>query len=575
MQILTPSLAIVEVDLEPTLGGELAAENGKVRVQFPPNAVSIPVRLRYNRQTTDLSKDDRNHPIVVNRFALYAFDRANLTTEIKQFQKPITLTVQYDPLLLGSLKEQALMVVYWDTVKKSWQPLPSRVDTKAQTVTALTPHFTDFGLSNAPAVNTYLPNLQGFQTSLFTGSASASYGFDVPAGLGGLTPKLTLSYSSQATDMMGSTQQASYVGAGWSLSENYIARDTRQTYNTTDDQFNIVLNGAGYDLVLAADGKYHTADEQYWLIDFDRANDQWQVTANDGTVYRFGSADNSRAKYWRRDGYGASKQETYNWGLASVIDTHSNQINYSYQHEIDGSLSGTYWWVTDCPNRDSDMALYPQLITYNGGLTQVGFVYSDRTDYAVADGYNSGLCTRNAYQRSRLDRVDISTTVNSTLQLVRAYAFTYDYSTFPGVYFDHGDGTGASGRLTLKQMTQYGTDGVGGMALPTNVFTYANNRLLSVENGIGGKVTFAYDTFAVAHMPSDDLNINVEPYHGSDLGWKSNGVSTQWVLNDGHWVNYITAQSAPYYAYLEKAANVIPGAVYTYTVETLRAFDTN
>lgn len=175
----------------------------------------------------------------------------------------------------------------------------------------------------------------------------------------------------------------------------------------------------------------------------------------------------------------------------------------------------------------------------------------------------------------RARSADISTTVNSTLQLVRSYALTYDYSTFPGVYFDHGDGGGASGRLTLTQMTQYGTDGVGtaNLSLPTNVFTYANNRLLSAENGIGGKVSYAYQTLTIGHLPGGALYPLNDPYQNIAMDWKSNGALPQWGINDGHGVMNVIAQAAPSYVYLQDAVGkATPGAVYTYTVEVLCGF---
>ena len=91
------------------------------------------------------------------------------------------------------------------------------VDPAVQTATAMVDHFSDFqfGDGSSPS-SAFLPSLQGFQVSSFTGAASYSYPIDVPAGPGGLKPSLSLSYSSGATDGDGGKrlkQQADTVKA--------------------------------------------------------------------------------------------------------------------------------------------------------------------------------------------------------------------------------------------------------------------------------------------------------------------------------------------------------------------------
>ncbi|MEW5720866.1 MAG: SpvB/TcaC N-terminal domain-containing protein, partial [Chloroflexota bacterium] len=177
-----------------------------------------------------------------------------------------------------------------------------------------------------------MPKLEATEPNLFLGSAVTDYPIEVPPGRNGLAPKLGLSYSSAATDMMGHLQQASFVGAGWSFSTSYIARDVRDTYDSSDDVFTLVLNGVGNALVQdnQVATTYHTWSEQYWRITYDPTNDRWIVTTTDGTQFQFGYTSASRAKLWRRDSGGQEKEETYTWWLEKVVDTHSNEIAYSY-----------------------------------------------------------------------------------------------------------------------------------------------------------------------------------------------------------------------------------------------------
>ncbi|MDE3089950.1 MAG: hypothetical protein KGJ80_11270, partial [Chloroflexota bacterium] len=555
---LTAATLGSEADIDPSLGGQLSAENGVVVVQFAPGAVSAPVRVRFARPTTDVARDDRNHQRVINRFSLEALALPGLTTTVSQFNKPVWLSVRYDPQSIGEWKEQDLTIVYWAVDKKRWLPLPSVVDPTRRVVIAQTTHFTDFGLGAAPDVQSYLPNLEAFQTDLFTGAAGFSYSLDLPAGRGGLAPKLSLSYSSAGVDMADNVNQVSFVGAGWGLSTSYIARDTRNTFDASDDVFSLILEGASSDLYLGVDGYYHSGSEQYWRISFDRANDRWLVITNDGTQYQYGSSAATRAIQSRKNSVtGEVKQETYSWWLERVTDTHGNQISYSYLHDS---------VTTTCGNRQVtfDNAIYPQTIRYNGAgsnfLTQIDLIYSARSDYRL--DYPTYQCGPAPYQSQKLDRVDISTKVDSAMQLVRRYVFAYDYSTFPGVWNDHGNGNGAWGRLTLKQITRYGTDGTS--ALPSYTSTYSGNRLAQAANGIGGTVAYGYDSTTVGNAHSRINNTYTWCWAGAacPFGWYGNGATVGGIPWNGGGLMGIASTTG--YAYWNPG-NFDPGATYVFT----------
>ncbi|MBI4790951.1 MAG: hypothetical protein HY782_28305, partial [Chloroflexi bacterium] len=247
-------------------------------------------------------------------------------------------------------------------------------------------------------------------------------------------------------------------------------------------------NGAGYPLVRDANDAtlYHTWSEQYWQIKYESANDRWTITTEDGTQYQLGYSTNSRAVQWRRDGDAShNRAETYAWWLEKAIDPHGNDIAYSYRHDTMTTDCGYAGWGP----YTYDAALYPQSIRYNRNasgtyLTEIALDYEARSDHAaITTNTQCGA----PMQTLRLKWINVSTSDGATMRAVRKYRLDHDYSTFPGVW--HG---GANyGRLTLKSITQYGTDGT--TALPAQVFTYQNNRLWQVQNGIGGAVSFAYE----------------------------------------------------------------------------------
>ncbi|MFA5887354.1 MAG: SpvB/TcaC N-terminal domain-containing protein, partial [Candidatus Nanoarchaeia archaeon] len=131
------------------------------------------------------------------------------------------------------------------------------------------------------------PNVKmygAYSTNLFPGAATYSYSLEVPKGTNGLQPSLSLSYNSQSVK-----QRSGVIGAGWSLTENYVYRDANSTLsNTSDDFFTLVLNGNAQKLAYDAqyfgtlsnltvgneiyrytyDQRYRAITEEVWLRKF-------------------------------------------------------------------------------------------------------------------------------------------------------------------------------------------------------------------------------------------------------------------------------------------------------------------
>ncbi|MDP3698184.1 MAG: FG-GAP-like repeat-containing protein [Nanoarchaeota archaeon] len=232
-------------------------------------------------------------------------------------------------------------------------------------------------------------NLYGqYQTNLYAGAATYSYGLSVPKGTNNLQPSLVLSYSSQAIQGM-----PSIVGAGWSLSDNFIQRDNNGTLNNlSDDYFILNMEGNQHYLRSTSLGNFSTQVDSYFKIqnisyvgnDYDM---YWLVTKKDGTQYRFGYNTTSSEL--------AATSHVVQWKLDRVEDTFGNVMSYSYT--------------------ESDGVAYLSQIDYE--QRKVTFNYdNNRSDFRPV--YVSGLYQNMSKRLS-------SVSVFSNDELVRRYDLTY------------------------------------------------------------------------------------------------------------------------------------------------------
>lgn len=306
--------------------------------------------------------------------------------------------------------------------------------------------------------NPVAPGTLPYSGTLFadpnTGAAVYSYPIEVPPGTNGLQPYLALTYNSH--------NHISYpelTGSGWSLTQNYIQRDTEHTsWDTGDDKFILYLNGESHELVYdSSDGRYHTEIESYMSIrelggGQGYFNEYWEVRAKDGTFYRFGYNQDSELE---------SNQHSYvyRWYLDLVIDTHGNTITYSYSTN---------------PNSGSIGVMYLDTIQYNnGGERWITFGHEPLPAYwTIFSNGQKILRTR------RLSEINIW--VNGVRE--RRYLISYTMNDV---------GT----RSYISSITRVGSDG---STLPPTTFSYTViekgwMRDSGLEDKLPDYLEFSYD----------------------------------------------------------------------------------
>ncbi len=437
-----------------------------------------------------------------------------------------------------------------------WAALPTTLDPTSRTVVARVMGTGNFQLgSNISASAAFLPSVQGWQVSSFTGAASYSYPLDLPAGPAGIKPSLQLSYSSAATDGGGGMrpkQQSSWVGKGWSLDTSAIAQNKLPN---GEEYYALTLNGQSFDLLKGAalvstPGTYlnnwtwEPTNQSFIKVraiataqnpahpDFCGSNlpcerYTWQVWTKDGVRYDFNDDLWWGWKYCMGGSDDSAWLEAYKWQLTQATDPHGNTIHYTYGHasqnltEADGCyhVSGTV-----------DYDSWLSSITWGGNATQPDRY---RVDFTVVDRV-TGLDTQydqsdnqfgiTPHATKQLDHITVQSNSSNPFnaaqwQEVRQYWLGYAplaQSLYPdkldnstGPYLPDGNYR----KLTLQTITRVGMydSGQPMLQLPATTFSYGTtyassnpdhpnfpggnfNRLIGLNNGQGGTLDFTYET---------------------------------------------------------------------------------
>jgi RHS repeat-associated protein len=307
-----------------------------------------------------------------------------------------------------------------------------------------------------------------------TGALNYSIPIDIPSGLNGMQPSLSLIYSNQGPNGI--------FGLGWSLSG--LSSITRTGANLYDDGYLQEMNFSDNDKLsldgnrLLTDGTYFSSGTDYYT----EIETFSKIESIDGT-----NGDPGSFKVWTKDGrilyYGSTTDsrivpeninKAYTWLLSRVEDRKGNYITYSYFNDIHAGIfyinkieyTGNST-VSPAISPFYSIKFIPEQIT--GGRKDANDCYfssdkdhwgkstvQDRIEYIEID-YNTTLYKKYHLEYkddlySHLTKVTLITTSNSTLNptvfewgpttnTINTYQ-SFDHSSNYDYYFSDYNGDG-------------------------------------------------------------------------------------------------------------------------------------
>jgi RHS repeat-associated protein len=370
-----------------------------------------------------------------------------------------------------------------------------------------------------------------FNVSLSGGSLAADYPLDLPSGPGGLTPPVTLAYSSAGTSEQHNPQGAApWVGEGWNLGLGEISWAEHNVRSgcpscgvqwedswALDDPFgtsaelvppNIDVTTYYDDTpnnITASPLTWHTAPETHAkVISYVGPNSLPGMTAvppcfrvflPDGITEEFGCTPDSLQFYPNPSGSFAGLDYIVSWKLDLITDPQGNQVHVTYQSDTETGINSISY------PRDTELATieYDSPGCHNAQAACTGSFWaplmrvSFSASHSVAHVLGSS-CAANGSLRCDAP-VDLSGSgglaapivqstfvLNDALVQVRAsgtaswstlrdYQLSYDQAA-PGTIPDPVSGASESvaGKLDLTRISEIGSDG--STALPARVFGY-------------------------------------------------------------------------------------------------------
>jgi len=273
-------------------------------------------------------------------------------------------------------------------------------------------------------------SMNQFQFDPVSGAGVISLPIETPPGRQNLKPSLALTYSPRGGNK--------HYGAGWGVSFGYIARSIKDrvpVYDDDVDEFVAVVEGKRMELVEISEGRYR-ARIGALTYDFEFDGYQWIMRNGNGLTYYFGQdylyGDQSRRRYGRPG--------PPFWHLSKVMDKKGNY--YVIRHLFNGEFE--IYWSGEPGTADDGMNTASQNF-----YARVEAIFDVRDDimvdwrYGCRDGITRRIKEINIYALGELQR---------------RYALSYDYSQ-------------RTGRSLLRQIAQYGADGISTM--PVMQFSYA------------------------------------------------------------------------------------------------------
>lgn len=299
-------------------------------------------------------------------FHHWEFIAENEGAEIEYFDEPLLMVYDVRWLIDQGVSPYYLGVYSRQNPDDDWEFIESRYIPEREVLVADVHHFSEQIVSiDTDVKGDILPSVSGFSSDLFTGAASVNYPIEVPVGPHGMTPNLSLSYSSSTVDDFVYTNSSSSsdwdaqvgpLGIGWALGGlGYVARVNRNVYDNGidpawDDEFAMVAGGTSIKLRRSFEGGPFVVTPQTFTKVASNlqtlANDEetlgrvydsgtWTLTSGDGSIHTFGTTADPR-----QGSPNASPQmivqadskawKVNRWNLTESQDTLGNYISYTY-----------------------------------------------------------------------------------------------------------------------------------------------------------------------------------------------------------------------------------------------------
>ena len=360
--------------------------------------------------------------------------------------KAATIVLPFDSIKIpAGYTTKDIITYYYHEKYKRWEPLvKDTIDANKQLAYSHTEHFTDMinGILKVPEspetgnltptfISDYKPvnpasGITQIQkpTPNEQGTAVLNYPLNIPAARAGLTPNISLQYSSDGG--------SSYVGYGFSIPMETISIDTRWGCPTFSEEYeseSYLLNGSQF----TEKAHNHTPKKEqerkykkefYLRVDANFLNItrfgnspkdyKWEVVSKDGLKKTFTGFDGVMNSVCIESTPTDKNQIT--WVLTEVEDIHGNTCSYTYQN-YGGSL-------------------YPKSISYTGhktknekGLYNIRFTYSPEVEnfepkrLDKTSNFRLGIQQNDFILLSKIELYNANT-------LVRGYRFEYTKGAF-------------------------------------------------------------------------------------------------------------------------------------------------
>lgn len=224
--------------------------------------------------------------------------------------------------------------------------------------------------------------------NLSTGAAEVKLPLQVPQGMNGLTPDLTLEYSSHRMRDNGP------FGHGWQIDLGQIRRLSKSGSDKlyTAPIYYLSLGGLQGELVKTGtngtDDLYAFRRESAFArIIHDTSNDLWTVTTTDGTEFRLGA--NSDSRYDNTEGFNGDSSKVYAWYLDLVTDTNGHTMVYEYVRKYNLLYPKSIRYGS----AGSDQSSSPFQIRFTPQYSNPTGFCTNRSDHA-SFGYQTGFWVR-------------------------------------------------------------------------------------------------------------------------------------------------------------------------------------